>query len=277
MPELLKQIEDEVLSLLSKNLNEKSLCKLKLLQISYSLIKSGRFINKRSVYYQAVNIFKSQANVDLLTIHFMKKFNCEMNSLHIRPGLKGIFCGTLEFVFENKSTSILKGQCLIPDMNQIVTIKHSYSLVIVVEKETILSRVLNRKYLVVCGKGYPCYNTLRLLQKLEPKVRMVCLTDFDPHGLHIFLVYKRNVQELERLGLSAVDILNWKIRRDECIRLKDNEIKKINKIRTNDSLLCDDLNFMEGLNFKIELEAIFNQNDFEITEYLRFKGINLRD
>ena len=274
MPEILKQIENEIVIILQKQLNEISLSKIKLLQISYSLIKANKFINKRSIYYQAVPIFKSQSRVDTLLTYYMKKFGCEMKCLNVKAGLKGIFYGNLEFVFQNNERISLKGHCLIPDMGNIVNVEHKYSLIVVVEKETVMSRVKNEEFLTICGKGYPCTNTLKLLQKLEPKVQVICMTDFDPHGLQIFLTYRKTIKEIKRIGLSSEDILRYRINRNECIQLKDREIKMIKEIKKKvEGYLIEEIDFMEGMGMKIELEAVMNQVNFDIMKYLKIKGI----
>ena len=80
--------------------------------INVYLSKGNKNLNKRSVYYQAVPIFKSQNKVNSLISYFMKKFNCEMSVLNILAGSKGIFNGELIFITENKEKLEIQGHNL---------------------------------------------------------------------------------------------------------------------------------------------------------------------
>lgn len=284
-------IQREVTLILQSELTCLSLSKIKLLSIVFPLLKTSILVNKRSIYYQAVPLFKTQKRVDSLILFYMKKFQCEMKFLNISAGLKGIFHGSLRFIYDQKvsegcqivnnapmirngpmidqkagNDSMIRndlGVNLIPDMSFVTRVEHAYDLVIVIEKETILSKIANKNHLTICGKGFPCKNTIKLLERLEPKVKVICLTDFDPHGLYIYLHYKRSIKEIERRGVTVHDILKHKVRKEECIKMKEREMKMIRKLKEIEEVKEEAL-FMEGCEFKVELEAIVLQKEFNI-------------
>jgi len=63
---------------------------------------------------------------------------------------------------------------------------------------------------MVTAKGYPDVVTRKLLRKLEtqyPLLPFLYLGDCDPHGLHIYLTYKKTLPNLKSIGVHTSDIL----------------------------------------------------------------------
>lgn len=261
-----KHIVSETTSILSGHIDASSLRKLKFLQIVNGLVGSKRVMSRRSVYYEAVPIFGSQSRVDGLVKHYTARFGCRQENLNIRSGSKGIFHGALVFHYRGL-TKAVEGKGLIPDMDGVLEVGCRHKTVLVVEKETIFDRIAHGNRMVVCGKGYPCKNTMKLLKMLERQCKIVCLTDFDPYGLHIFLTYQKAVRGISRIGLSCADLFEYKV--EECgrIKLSKYDLKMIETLKK--SLVRDDALFIEGLGYKMELEAVFNRDTFEVDEYLR--------
>lgn len=329
---MLDEIKIQVLSVLNKPLSHSSLSKLKFLQIVHSSILSEIFINKRSIFYSSVPLFKSQNTVNALVEKYSKILQCSQNSLRVKSGLKGLLSGNVVFIFKDDKRQAVKGKALIPDLAEIKEIQHDYNTILVIEKDTIFDKVdqllhftdfdcsigygdvkrvgwidrmannniiagdivasgnimagyIDRnepvaehiepvnmmtnnnvtnapmRFLIICGKGYPCKNTIALLKRLSPTVSNIfCLTDFDPYGFHIFLIYKRSIPKIQRIGLCVEDLFENRINYSECIKLNERDLKMIEKIRKmeDSEKLLEELDFMEGLGMKMELEIVFN-------------------
>ncbi|KAM0680070.1 endodeoxyribonuclease [Glugoides intestinalis] len=269
MKDLLSLIQEEMEAVLNRNIDKNTLKRIKLLQGIYTSVSRNEYINKRSLFYSSVPIFGVQANVDRLVKEYSKRFGCSQAELRIKSSQKGLFEGSVVFVLKNGERVIRKGKYLIPDMEEISSIEHSYETVVVIEKDTVFSKVSNRGYLTVCGKGYPCQNTVDFLLHLQGAVRILCLTDFDPYGLHIYTVYKEKVLNINRAGLKVEDLQRYRVERSACISLNQWDRRMLDKLKRGkySQELKSEIDFIEGLGLKMELEIIMNQDDFDIFGY----------
>lgn len=265
---LILNIRSQVISILNSPISHSSLSKLKFLQIIHSSLLKDTFISKRSIFYSSVPLFKSQNIVNSLIEKYSKIFQCNQDSLKVKSGLKGLLSGNIKFILNNNDTVFINGKSLIPDISTVKEIQHDYKTILVIEKDTIFDKILsnNMNYMVVCGKGYPCKNTINLLKRLSSTISNIfCLTDFDPYGIHIFLIYKRNIPKIQRIGLCIENLFKNKLNYDECIKLTERDLKMIERIRKGegDEGVLKELEFMEGLGMKMELEIVFNSEKYE--------------
>ncbi|KAK6089703.1 hypothetical protein P3W45_001345 [Vairimorpha bombi] len=231
--------------------------------LSLNIIK-----NKREIYYNSVQIFRTQKNVDKLIKETCSILGVSQPDLLISTTLKGIFNGSLVFYRNNKIIyQNNQGTSLIPDMSTIDRVKCEYKKCVVIEKDTIFSKIV-RSYtrndiLFVCGKGYPCGNTLSLVKNLVD-VKIYGLFDFDPYGLEICSKYP----SLKRIGLCLEDI-EW-VDKSSYIKLSEFDNRKIERMMLNHNF-NKDLNFMKNNNLKIELEGLFNSKEFNLECFLDSK------
>lgn len=288
-------IRNEMLYLLKQCFYPNILQDLKFLSILFKLQDSQMFRNKRSIYYDSVDIFKSQEVTNSLIKKFTKKFDCKMSDLYIKSSLKGIFYGIIRFYKKDGTIEELKGKNLIPDISEIVKIENNIKKVLVIEKDTVFSHITDVSLIIICGKGYPCNNTIEFLKLFNEDTEIFCMTDFDPFGIHIFLVYKEKINRIKRIGIMSEDLIKYKINKMECIKLNKYDYLKIKSIRKKfaekvnlfdnfkikgdirnsiDEGIISDLDFIEGFGFKLELEAIVINENFNILKYLNEKGIN---
>lgn len=256
----------ELEKILLNTLNQTAYRKLKFLHSIHGLIQSSRRINRRTLFYDAVPIFGVQSRVDSLTKKYTKIFECKQEDLHLTTSLKGVFHGRIVFILRDSTQIEWIGKHQIPDMDEVVRVIHGYDRALVIEKDTIFSRVAGDGHLTVCGKGYPCQNTLRFLKMLEG-VKMDCLTDFDPYGLDIFLVYKKNLPGIKRIGLSIKDILRYKVKKEDCIELNYFDRRLLGRLRREEGV-WEEAEFIEGLGMKMELEILLNRVDFDIFDII---------
>lgn len=271
MNKIKEDIQNEVLLILSSCIDESKLRSLRFLQIVYRHVTTGDFILRRSIYYEDVCIFKNQGRVNSLISRYTKRFQCMQEDLRIKSGSKGIFHGFLIFYYKD-FVSHAAGRNLIPDMDEIEKIECENQNVFVIEKESVLDKVVSKTHITVCGKGYPCRNTIKLLKLLEDKCRIFCITDFDPYGLHIFTNYQKYIKSIRRIGIGYDDLFKYKVSEVSCVGLSAHDLKMIQRLKETD--VRDQAAFIEGLGYKLEMEAIFNQVGFCIDYFILDKCMN---
>lgn len=231
------------------------LCRLRFYEIIYEMLTKSIVRNKREIYYLDVKIFKTQRVVDNLINSTCKILSLTPFSLNITNTLKGIFYGSVTFHFVSTEEMRMNNTTsLIPDMNRVRQVTTSSTLCVVVEKDTIFSKIIRESkdldWLLVCGKGYPCRNTLLFLSKLS-NIRIVGLFDYDPYGLDIFLNYRR-ICSIEKIGLSSEDLRNVK----HSIDLNTRDINRMKALKDR-SETAQEAKEMQIGGVKAELENLF--------------------
>lgn len=208
-------------------------------------IEKNRNKIKRLMYYENVNVFKTQNAVDALIKKYVKFFECSMDDFEcsmddfcIEPGIKGIYKGNCQIVegsqrypFGDKTNDRMNTQ-LIPKISAATKIFSKADKIVIVEKESVFSRLKIKNALVVCGKGFPDRNTLRFLEKLNAYGRTaLCLVDLDPQGMHIFERYNA-VIKCEKV-LTANAFFKHKISYEKCIKLTIRDKNMLKKLVHN--------------------------------------------
>ncbi|ADM11398.1 DNA topoisomerase VI subunit A [Encephalitozoon intestinalis ATCC 50506] len=284
--EISTSLKHNALKLLTELKSRTLVMRIRLHEIIMEMQELGITRNEREIFYMAVNIFKSQTAVKRLISTIASELRVSKSDLRIRNTLKGTFIGKLAFV---KGPDIIEmSSCrnnpqLIPDMEGIVEVFCSYERVLVVEKDTILQRIASgierERYLegvlLVCGRGYPCKNTMLLLKMIEHKTAIGGLFDFDPFGIHIFCVYKygsreapeTRVETIVRIGVCAEDILDKRIHQDGLAGLNKYDLKMVDRLMefecfTNDPLL------LKKTGKKVEMEAFLSKGRREMNHFL---------
>ncbi|KAI5170895.1 meiotic recombination protein SPO11 [Pancytospora epiphaga] len=272
--ELLAKIRFETRMCLLKCRNMSMLRRLAFLSVVYTSIKSGIYRTVRGIYYDHANIFNTQHCIVNLIKLYTRRFGCERRELFIKASLKGVFEGIIAFnVIENNEEMLVRmsGKNLIPDMTTVVSLRHSFRRVLVIEKDSVFSALTGQGHMLICGKGYPCWNTLALLEMLEGTAEILCMTDYDPHGIDIFMVYRKRIPSMRRIGLCSSDLFRYNIDVSSCIGLREWDLKTIERLekvpKLNDSIK-EELKFMEGLGYKLELECLVWNERFRIDDYI---------
>ncbi|TIB69189.1 hypothetical protein E3P77_00691 [Wallemia ichthyophaga] len=180
-----------------------------LLVMNYVLnaLHSSRKVNIRSIYYQNVNAFKKQSNVEEILQRISHVLGIRRESLNVRASHKGLFLSSALSI-QLCNGNVLNGSDsvanFIPTMEDIHQVDVSQvAFVLVVEKETVFSTLREIRFtcssvhgptILLTGKGYPDFATrdiLSHLAKILPaSIPFIALVDSDPHGLHIFFTYK---------------------------------------------------------------------------------------
>lgn len=286
--QIIKIIENDTRNLLH-SLNKSNLAKiLKFYEIIIEMQHTGLSKNKREIFYQSVPIFKTQITIEILIKRMRRKFGITEEDLLITSSLKGLYKGDVSFITNN---GVLENTLLIPDMRNVLKIETQAEIVVVIEKDSffsflmqIVENIENFKNVIwVCGKGYPCQNTLRFLNFIKGKMRILGIFDYDPHGIHIYNVYKYGsslnkkhvIENIQRIGICSSDVLEYKIEEKELIDLSCRDNKMIEKLLKLEEVKGDVL-FLKGLKKKMEMEILVGRGKEFIINYL-YKKLKLRD
>lgn len=268
-------MEQNVLKLLVELKSRNLVMQLKIYEILRNMQVSGMIKNEREIFYMSVNTFRNQASVRRLIKRTASELQVSRLDLGIRNTLKGVFVGRLAFV-KNKKTFPMESADgnpqLIPDMSDIDDVLCDQKTTVVMEKDTMLSSVVfvmkeetaACNVLLVCGKGYPCRNTMMLLKMLEGKSRVFGLFDFDPFGLHIYIVYKYGsiaspelkVESMHRIRMN--DVFGQGVSENDLVPLNRHDCKMIQRLMGY-SELVEDLQLLKSSMMKLELEAFFSR------------------
>lgn len=247
--------------------------KLKFYSILYDMLTEDICRTKREIFYMAVPVFKSQKVVDYLVKSTSIKLGISLDR-YITASLKGLYFGPVRFYVQD---GIIQNSTLIPDMQKVHRVECDASSVVVIEKDALFSFIVERTarddILFVCGKGYPCRNTIRLLQAI--KAKKYGIFDFDPYGMHIFVVYKGSLEDdsFERLGITSQDLFKYKVSERDLIDLVPRDMKYIeNMMKRDDCLaLSPDLLFLKGLGKKLEMEAFIAHDPYFFEKFINQK------
>lgn len=173
----------------------------------YVLLQTKQFSTKRDIYYNNVNLFKSQLTVDDAIANVCCMLNVPRYSLNVLSSSKGLVGGSLRFqdtngnVFECGETGLT-----VPNHVEIIcNVASDARYIIVIEKEATYTRLLEYKFhlkvgpcIMITGKGFPDINTRMLLKKLQESLQIpaFALVDADPHGIEIMCIYKYGSKSL---------------------------------------------------------------------------------
>ncbi|NPA99942.1 MAG: DNA topoisomerase IV subunit A [Crenarchaeota archaeon] len=180
-----------------------------------------------------------------------------------------------------------------PDELEIVKVEANY--VLVIEKDAIFQR-LNREgfwkdenCLLVTAKGMPDRATRRFIRRLseEFKLPVFVLTDADPYGWYIYSVYRSGSIKLsyesERLatpdakfvGVTASDIINYKITDEYVIAATDRDIKRAHELLRYPWFQSDawkkEIQLFLKMKKKVEIEALSTHGLKFLHDYLKDK------
>lgn len=193
---------------------------LKVMEIVQRLLTNGDKINKREVFYRHPGLFTTQAVSDNTIELLACILQVPRNRLNIRSAGKGLLAGSLAF-YENESyTTVGNRICKIPpDLDSVPYIETDAEFVLVIEKDTVLSRLVDEEYfrtvkcIGVTGCGYPDMPTREFLRRViaeRPQLPVLVLTDLDPHGFQILCTYTfGSAAKATECDLLAIPTAHW--------------------------------------------------------------------
>ncbi|OMJ69737.1 hypothetical protein SteCoe_32462 [Stentor coeruleus] len=270
---------------------------IKILETVYTLLESGNKATKREVFYMAPEIFENQLKSDRAIERASALLEVPRNRLNIISAGKGLISGSLVFAENYIETPVGNRIVKIPqDMDLITDIKTDADFVLVIEKETVLNRLVQEKFFDSCkcigitGCGYPDLQTREFAKRVINEfswIPVLVLTDFDPHGVKILTTY--TFGSLNRAGECdqlALPFAHWiGVHSHEGFNklpLSSNDYKVMNKLLSSyvfnlppsnyqNKRFClwrSQLEEMQKSGTKFEIEGI---SEGSLTEYILMK------
>ncbi|KAI0743783.1 Spo11/DNA topoisomerase VI subunit A [Daedaleopsis nitida] len=242
----------------SRGLSARPLAQLfRVVELVHEALLNDVPTTKRDIYYNDVQLFRSQATVDKLVDDLAATFQLCRADLNVRASSKGLMCGIgLRILL--KSGDVLRisdnEACLIPQSEDIENFEVVKELtwVLVVEKEAVFQTLCRLRFathealtgpgLIVTGKGYPDVATRELVKTLSdnlpPRIPILALVDGDAYGIDILSVYKHGSTSMRHqndtlaaarvqwLGLWASELAALGIEKDVLLPITKHDEKK---------------------------------------------------
>ena len=204
-----------------------------LLNVIHELVKNGRQVTQRELFYRSLATgavapcFTDQAQLNKALLTLMDAVGCERHELGIFTTARGFVCAdpSCESLCLDKEGSFVADLSAHPDglsisdhLISIATVQTNATCVLIVEKDTVFQSLLsspgfftNVPCILVTARGYPDNVTIRFLNRLyqivSSELPFLYLGDLDPHGICIYLTYKRALcASVEWIGLHYEDI-----------------------------------------------------------------------
>jgi len=251
----------------------------------------------RSLFYEFKYLYGKQDALDRAVSKACRFFQVPRLHLNIGSTSKGFAFGPLRL--ENEWSIIDFDACpmsIIDDMCEFENIYCGADAILVVEKDTVFQHLVNDGFckelpnvFLATGRGFPDMATRRFLRWLVDicKLPLYVLVDYDPYGLHIYYNYRYGCErtriesddlkldEAIFLGLRYEQFEDAVLDENQLLPLDENDKKRLHLLRTlslaqNDYVLFEEVELMERLKHKIELEALHSISPtFLLNYYLK--------
>ena len=146
---------------------------LKILEISYGLLKNNVKATKREVFYMAADLFQEQKFSDKAVEYCCSLLEIPRNRLNILGAGKGLIAGSIGFCENNQPTEVGNRIVRIPfDVDCVGELRLDAEFILIVEKDTALNRLVQEglfnEYNIVgiTGCGYPDLGTREFLRRI---------------------------------------------------------------------------------------------------------------
>ncbi|KAM5533314.1 hypothetical protein V8D89_012988 [Ganoderma adspersum] len=216
-------------------------------------------VTKRDIYYNDVQLFRSQAVVDRLIDDLAATLHLTRADLNVRASSKGLFCGSGLAVHlkSGETLEISDGDAsLIPQAEDIerFAVARTLAWVLVVEKEAVFQTLCKLRLAThqafpgwgLIVTGYPDVATRQLVKTLSDnlpaRVPILALVDGDAYGIDILSVYKHGstrmrhendhlaADRLQWVGLWASELASLGIGKDALLPITKHDEKKASEI-----------------------------------------------
>lgn len=172
---------------------------------------------------------------------------------------------------------------IIPAQLGNIHIETNAQAILLVEKDTVFKKLLEQRIfeklencILITGKGYPDINTRLLLKKLldQKNIKVYCLVDGDPYGIHIMTVYRYGSKALfhvkEQISCPQVHWIGITPSEMKTMNLPMTPLTEFDKTTLN--TLLKNQNIEEKI--KVELLVQKSLNAKTEIEYLSFPPFN---
>eukprot|EP00929_Paragymnodinium_shiwhaense_P054079 TRINITY_DN27102_c0_g1_i1.p1 TRINITY_DN27102_c0_g1~~TRINITY_DN27102_c0_g1_i1.p1 ORF type:complete len:376 (-),score=82.91 TRINITY_DN27102_c0_g1_i1:683-1810(-) len=242
--------------------------------------RSARRATQRELFYRLVaeepDLFKAQPDMDAAIRDVCGALQIGRPHLGVLTTEKGLVAGAIQIhgTGSDAASSAARSmggltisQAMLDLSDEAIDVSGAH-FVLVVEKDTFFQHLLQGRLLaslpliLVTGRGYPDMLTRRLLQRLHriaPQLRQAYLGDYDPHGVSIYLTYRRSCPFLRWLGMHAADVAHLPDEAALALTARDVALQQSlaeDLAVTRDEALAAEVAAMRRLGRKFELEAL---------------------
>ncbi|XP_017013866.2 meiotic recombination protein W68 [Drosophila takahashii] len=251
----------------------------------------GGSFTVRGLYYSDPQLIRSQSRIAEARLDVCRMLNTSPFNLGILAASKGLMAGDIRLLMTNGDIldgSSYGGPMILPtDPEKIHRIETQADFVLIVEKESVFEsllsrnvfRTLERRFILITGKGYPDCCTRRLVHRLaeENQLPAYILVDADPFGIEIMLVYRRGSQAMSfsSQGLTTPSLRWIGLHPSEitalgtgAVALVAGDNKKINDLLARSDLepgVRQELRMLQDVQLKAEIESVI---DFLADDYI---------
>ncbi|XP_014824277.1 PREDICTED: meiotic recombination protein SPO11 [Poecilia mexicana] len=259
---------------------------LKILSVIYRLVQSNSYATKRDIYYNNIQLFRSQRTVDSIIDDISCMLKVPRRSLHVLATSKGLISGDLCYLEEDgtrvdchPSSAAVSISANIGGIRNIIS---SAKFIMIVEKDATFQRLLDDDLctklspcILITGKGVPDVNSRLMVRKLWDTLHIpiFALVDADPHGIEIMCIYKYGsvsmsfeahsltVPSVMWLGLLPSDLQRLRVPEDSLIPLTKADENKLNSLLKRPYLTsqpdwCKEIELMQQSKVKAELQSL---------------------
>jgi DNA topoisomerase VI subunit A len=143
---------------------------------------------------------------------------------------RGVLWGPMTVHLDGMTCNCLFPNTSIPQEFETLTLTNKIDFILIVEKECFFDSIVGlykkeKNCLILTGMGLPDFTTRRFAKQLGtqfPDIPMLCITDCNPRGYHIYTIYRYGCKtgvhsgedlalpRLQRIGVSPRDYRNIK-------------------------------------------------------------------
>lgn len=253
------------------------------------------------------NTFEDQSESDPCIEDIECSLDLLREELHLAASSKGIIAGDVQIKDGNDKIDLTKmgsGGWSVPsnvEPDRIEFKNVNAEFVLFIEKDAVWRRFNEDQFwkkhncIILTGRGQPGRGERRLAQRLnkEYKLPLYVLTDADPWGMYIYSVIKQGsislsyseeklaTPEAKFIGLSTVDVEEYKIPKEVTIKLNSLDVKRLKEMEAYDWFQKKEwkaeFKNMKEKAYKLELEALSKKGIRFITEEYVPKKIKDKD
>ncbi|KAK1835739.1 meiotic recombination protein rec12 [Podospora conica] len=233
----------------------------RIIELSHEALLSGNIITKRNIFYQNVDLFKSQGVVDAMVDNLAYTLGLGREDLNIVAAAKGLISGPVDMILRGGDVvhcNHPRDGILLPHIASVEKVDfHDAKWLLVVEKEATFRTLARSQYannsiagpgIIVTAKGFPDLATRRFLSVIHsarPQLEFYGLVDFDPHGIAILRTYMGGSKRLAHEQDTTVPDMTW-------LGIRSNDVlsascKEDSDIVENDSQSSQDVSSQESV------------------------------
>ncbi len=242
-----------------------------LLNRIHELLIHNKHITQRDVYYWCIDYFSSQIECNQMIQDVTHLLCFPRECLHIFTASKGMICGSIEYQQQDARYNIVAISSL-PNTTLICDQKYTPAkYILLIEKDGIFQRLFEDRFhhlipsILITACGYPDYATRNLVHQLYKilQIPVVCLVDYNPHGMDILMTYKSSLPCVQWLGIHSKDVTGL---HSIPFTVHDEQYCHTVEQKLNHEFLKKEFQVMKQTKRKVELEALQ-----DVKEYVKIK------